>query len=280
MSINDQIEQYLLTGESDPLYRAWPGGIMERANRAHEELRGALVRAVRERSIGLAHPSMPDFDAAALTRAKVGPMVRGLFPRAEQQTVLATLAQSVVFLTGVNIEHTLRAPGFDSLAWDLANLYLASLGAKLLGQHAPLLVGLSQETTCYVSFDYFTQDDPFADFIVHEVAHIFHNCKRATLGLPSTRAKVWLLDIEYAKREAFAYACEAFSRLIGRAKTLVERRTLADAYSLAPRIADDRVDATEVSTIIQEAAAARNGWKVILSRCAPPDRSMSKSSTA
>ena len=206
-------------------------------------------------------------------------MVRGLFPRAEQQIVLATLAQSVVFLTGVNIEQTLRAPGFDSLAWDLANLYLASPGANLLGQHAPLLVGLSQETTCYVSPDYFTQDDPFADFVVHEVAHIFHNCKRATLGLPSTRTKVWLLDVEYAKREAFAYSCEAFSRLIGRAKSLVERRPLAKEYSRAPRIADDRVDAAEVSSIIQEAAAARNGWKVILARCEPPGRSTSKSST-
>jgi len=26
--------------------------------------------------------------------------------------------------------------------------------------------------------DYLTEHDPFADFIVHEAAHIFHNCKR------------------------------------------------------------------------------------------------------
>jgi hypothetical protein len=55
--------------------------------------------------------------------------------------------------------------------------------------HAPRLVGLSEETTCYVSPDYFAEDCPFADFIVHEAAHIFHNCKRATVGLRETRTK-------------------------------------------------------------------------------------------
>jgi hypothetical protein len=31
MSIGDRMKQYNLTGESDLLYRAWPGGMMERA---------------------------------------------------------------------------------------------------------------------------------------------------------------------------------------------------------------------------------------------------------
>ncbi len=90
---------------------------------------------------------------------------------------------------------------FDHCAWTIANLYLASLGGELLGKDAPHLVGLSEETTCYFSPEYFAEDDPFADFIVHEAAHIFHNCKRATIGLRETRTKVWLFDIEYRKRE-------------------------------------------------------------------------------
>ena len=41
----DEVERYLRTGETDPHHAAWPGnGFMERANRAHEDLRGALVR--------------------------------------------------------------------------------------------------------------------------------------------------------------------------------------------------------------------------------------------
>lgn len=91
-------------------------------------------------------------------------------------------------------------------AWTLANLYLASVGAQSLGKDAPRLVGLSEETTCYVSPEYFlSQDEPFDDFVVHEAASILHNCKRAAVGLRETRSKEWLLDIKYRKRETFAY---------------------------------------------------------------------------
>jgi hypothetical protein len=162
--------------------------------------------------------------------------------------------------------------GYDSSAWTLANLYLASLGAELLGEDAPRLVGLSEETTCYVSPDYFAEDDPFADFIVHEAAHIFHNCKRATVGLRETRTKEWLLDIEYRKRETFAYSCEAYARVLERAKSPSERRALAADYGSTVRISEERVDPAEVAGIVAEAAAARNGWKVILARCAPTSR--------
>jgi hypothetical protein len=185
-TINDEIERYLRTGMSDPVHAAWPGGFIERANRAHDDLRGALVGAVRRLAEGRTHQPLPEADTVSLTRAKVEPMVRGLFPRAEQGAVLATIEQSVVFLTSANIEPLLFKQSFAGSAWTLANLYLASLGAELLGEDAPHLVGMSEETTCYVSPEYFAEDDPFADFIVHEVALIFHNCKRATMGLPET----------------------------------------------------------------------------------------------
>jgi len=213
---------------------------------------------------------VPETDTVALTRAKVEPMVRGLFPRAEQEAVLATLEQSVVFITSANIEGLLHRCSFDSSAWTLANLYLASLGAELLAKDAPRLVGLSEEITCYVSPDYFVEDDPFADFIVHEVAHVFHNCKRATIGMRETRTKQWLLDIEYRKRETFAYACEAYARVFERGKrSAAERVALAEEYGCAVRVSEERVDDGEVASIVREAAAAPNGWKVILARCAP-----------
>jgi len=247
---------------------------MERAHRAHEDLRGALVRALRRRAEGMTHAPLPEGDTVSLTRAKVEPMVRGLFPRAEQDAVLATIGQSVVFVASANIDRLLLKRDFDHSAWTLANLYLASLGAELLGDHAPHLAGFSEETTCYVSPEYFAEDDPFADFIVHEAAHIFHNCKRATIGLRETRAKVWLLDIEYRKRETFAYSCEAYARVLQRGKNPTERRALAEEYGCAAHISDERADVAEVAGIVREAAAARNGWKVILARCAPARRSV------
>jgi hypothetical protein len=133
-------------------------------------------------------------------------------------------------------------------------------------------VGLSEETTCYVSPDYFVEDDPFADFIVHEAAHIFHNFKRATVGLRETRTKEWLLDIDFRKRETFAYSCEAYSRIAVCASCPAERRELAAQYGSTVRISEDRVDASEVAGIVTEASAVRNGWKVILARCAPTVR--------
>jgi hypothetical protein len=267
-TVAQEIERYLRTGESDPYRSAWSGSFLERENGAHDNLRKALVREVRRLTAGLGHNLMSKSDTISLTRVKVEPMVRGLFPRAEQDLVLAILEQSVVFLMSANIEPLLLECAFDSSAWTLANLYLASVGAELLGEGAPRLVGLSEET-CYVSLEYFSQDDPFADFIVHETAHIFHNCKRTTVGLRKIRRKEWLLDIEYRKRETFAYSCEAYARVIEHAKNPVERRALAEQYARTARISDERVDAAEVAGIVQAAAEARNGWKLILERCAP-----------
>jgi hypothetical protein len=268
-TVAQETERYVRTGESDPYRSAWSGGFLQREKRAHDDLRNALVREVRRLTAGLSQEPLPESDTILLTRAKVEPMVRGLFPKVEQDLVLAMLERSVIFVTGANIESLLLECSFDGSAWTLANLYLASVGSELLGDDAPCLVGVSEETTCYVSPEYFSQDDPFADFIVHEAAHIFHNCKRAIVGLRQTRGKEWLLDIEYRMRETFAYSCEAYARLIERGKKPVERRALAEQYARTTRISDERVDAAEVAGIIQAAAEARNGWKLILERCAP-----------
>ena len=268
-SIADEIERYLRTGETDPWRDAWPGDIVERGSRGRAALRAALVQDVQRLAEGRSHEPVPEGIGVEFTRAKVEPMVRGLFPRAEQDVVLATLEKSVVYVTSETIEPLLMNHDYDSSAWDLANLYLGSLGADLLGEEAPRIVGLSESTTCYVSPAYFAEDDPFADFIVHEAAHIFHNCKRRRIGLRETRTKEWLLDIEYAQRETFAYSCEAYARVLGCAKTPAERRELAVEYGATVRISEKRVDPAEVASIVAEAANARNGWKVILGRCAP-----------
>jgi hypothetical protein len=268
-TIADEIERYLLTSETDLLHTAWSGDFMQRAERAHEDLRGALVSAVRQRVEGLKPPPEHDADTVTFTRSKVAPMVRGLFARAEQDTVLAALEQSVVFVTSANIEQLLFGRGFDSTAWTIANLYLGGFGAKLLGDDAPDIVGLSVDATCFVSPQYFAEEDPFADFVVHEVAHIFHNCKRAAIGLRQTRRKEWLLDIQYLKRETFAYACETYARVLERDKSRAGRQALAEEYERESRISDERIDAKEIAGIVRAAAAARNGWKVILARCSP-----------
>lgn len=206
-------------------------------------------------------------DLVALTRGLVEPMVRGLFPRTEVDTVLAVLARSVVFLTPLNIEHVLKDVSFLSTAWTLANIYLESLGAQPLTEELMYIVGYSEETTCYVSLEYFTHEDPFADFIVHEAAHIFHNSKRESHGLPHTRMREWLLPIEFAKRETFAYACEAYSRILKLSRSPAERKVKLEELKLDRPPPDDRVEPEEYLAILEEAVTRWNGWKAILGRC-------------
>jgi hypothetical protein len=264
-----EIERFLRTGEHDIEALAWPGSSLERMIRAEEELREALVAEVlRLARTARRQLPVPAGDLVALARRKVTPMVCGLFPKTEQPLVLETLATSVVFVTHENIE-ALMQEDLRS-AWDLANIYLGSIQADLLGRDARRLVGLSEEKTCYVSPAYFEDQDPFGDFLVHEAAHVFHNCKRRTIGLPFTRQKEWLLDISFAKREVFAYACEAFSRILERAHSRAERLELAEVYEATYHVPDQHVETAEVARILREATAARNGWKVILALCSPP----------
>ncbi len=198
-SVPKEIARYLRSGDHDLYFAAWPGDLLARARQGSADLKGALVSEIRKRAAGAFPRALPNTDLAALTLRKIGPMVRGLFPAREREAVLAVLERSVVFLTPATIEETILNAHWLHTAWDLANLYLGSVGAELLAPDAPRLVGLSEETSCYVSAEYFADEHRFADFIVHETAHVFHNCKRRTIGLRETRRREWLLEIEFSQ---------------------------------------------------------------------------------
>ena len=265
-----EVERYLATGRYDVLFRAWTGvHILDRANRGHAAMLEALTEEVKRRDAGAAiPPALAGLDLTALARRKAEPMVRGLFPKAEQDVVLGLVEKSVVFVTPDSIESVLVACDDLSSAWDIANLYLASINAERLGKNASRLVGLSEELTCYVSVAYFEEEDPFADFVVHEIAHLFHNNRRQSLGLPETRKRKCVLDIDYRKRETFAYACEAYSRIMEHSNTPAERRALAEEFA-GLGVADDRVNDEEVAGLVRAACERRNGWEIILAHCAP-----------
>jgi hypothetical protein len=116
---------------------------------------------------------------------------------------------------------------------------------------------------------YFQPNGQFDDFVVHEAAHIFHNCNRQMIGLPEVRGQERLLDIDFGKRETFAYACEAYSRILELGDSIAARRALLSQLQNGPLPPDERVDASEYIHVLQEATAARNGWKRILRVCAP-----------
>ncbi|MCG8420650.1 MAG: hypothetical protein MJE77_22250 [Proteobacteria bacterium] len=128
-TIDQEVQRYLRTGEHDDYYRAWPGNdFLSRATNGQDALLDALITAIREREIGRSLPELPQaFDPASFARAKVFPMVTGLFPAKERDAVLDLLAKSLVFVTHRNIAEVLRTENFLHSA--------LGPGQSLPGQH-------------------------------------------------------------------------------------------------------------------------------------------------
>jgi hypothetical protein len=267
-----EIRRFLATGEYDLVHAVWPGRhALERIHAGDAGLRAALADAMSQRTKGLSFPSMPpDFDAGRFVLGKVRPMVCGLFPVKEHQVMLDLLEKALVFVSGENIQRLVSVADSPSTAHQIANLFLGSLGLPGLDDQPVGFVGFSEETTFYVSMEYFKDGDPFADWVVHEAAHVFHNWKRAYVGLPATRTREFLLNIAFAKREVFAYACEAYSRILERASGPADRRRLYAEYveNWVPH--GDETDRDALVKALAAAVEARNGWKRILAHCSPP----------
>jgi hypothetical protein len=266
--LEEEVAHYLATGESDPLGGAFPGGsTIDCLTGYNNHLRTALHNEVQRRENGRQHHHVPPgLMSATWIRRKIQPMITGLFPATERQVMLAMAERSIFFLTRENTHRLIHETAYLHSAWTIANIYLHSLRVPMLGD-ASQVVGLSEETKCYVSLEYFSERDPLADYVVHEVAHIFHNCKRATLGLPHTRTKEWLLEVAFAKREIFAYACEAYCRILEQTHGAACRRAFLEQHTSNLNLTDDRINRTEWRDILAEAIQARNGWKRILGRC-------------
>lgn len=264
-----EIQRYLQTGKHDMLFLAWPAAenSIERMIRGHRDLQQALLAEVHRRTASV-HTStvIQDLDGANFIRRKTEPMIRGLFPGKEQENVLSLVAKAVVFLTPANIDSIIMNSGWLSSAWQLANMYLTYMQVEPLSRDAPQAVGLSENLQCFVSPEYFDEKCPFADYIVHETAHLFHNCRRSAIGLPETRQRKYLLNIHFAKREVFAYASEAWSQIYERSSTIAGRRELAGQFN-GFGVDDCYADPVEVVAVVRNACSARNGWKFILSHC-------------
>jgi hypothetical protein len=274
--MKSEIDQFLRSGDYDPLMANWPGvNSLDRIVRGEDALRDALLAEVRRREAQVTIPTptvIADYDLPSFSRAKLAPMVCGLFPRVEQEPVLMLLERSVVFLTPENIELSIRQAGLLSTARQIANVYLVGIGAATLGDDMRGVLGASVETTCYVSLEYFAEQYELDDYVVHEAAHVFHNVKRRTAGLPETKRQEWLLPIAFEKREMFAFACERYSRILELCKRPADRRRMVENLPQRPLIPKEYGEPQELRQILTEAVNRRNGWKAILQRCAPEPR--------
>ena len=267
----DAIAEFLETGQDDPMHLAWRGAnLLERARRGDDELTGALITEVRSRAAGRRwgdRVKLPS-DMAAYTCAWVHPMVRGLFAKAEHEPILGLLERSVVLVTDDTVEGVIRDLDWLPTAWNIANLYLASIGADVLGDADDIHVGLSENLRCYVTPKYFERCGPFVDYVVHECAHVLHDAKLKTIGLRMTRSRERLVEVELRERETFAYSCEAFAT-IATERSPSKRAGLVERFRERRPFPPSAVDVEKVEAIVEGAAARRNGWKHVLERCAP-----------
>lgn len=97
--------------------------------------------------------------------------------------------------------------------------------------------------------------------VVHEAAHLLHYLKPEHYGLQVRRGQERFVDVDFKHRELFAYACEAYARVIlqgtVRRRIAFAERMVAEAFSF-PK--DCR---TEIADLVLSAARARNGWRAI-----------------
>ncbi len=264
-ALQSEIDEFLSTGEYDLCFLNWPGdNVLAKMRNGTRAMQDALVAEVRRRDRDVTVPEpLAGLNAVQFARSKVKPMVRGLFPTREQKSVLACLERSLLFLTPDTIETVIREASFLDTARTAANVYLQSIGAEPFEKKQTVPVGFSVETTCFVSLTYFDEEDPLADYVVHEAAHVLHNTKRHSLALPTTQDQEWLLPIAFDLRETFAYGCEFYSRLTEHT-TATDRRALVKAIQSVP---DDRVDTEDFVAMLEESIRVPNGWQVILKRC-------------
>jgi hypothetical protein len=113
----------------------------------------------------------------------------------------------------------------------------------------------------HVRWSAYETKDPYSDVIVHETAHLLHYLKPRNFGLHVHRHQERFVDVEFRHRELFAFACEAYSRVVLRgerkSRLAFAEKMQESAFSFPP----DQL--AEVAALVLEAARARNGWRVI-----------------
>jgi hypothetical protein len=113
----------------------------------------------------------------------------------------------------------------------------------------------------HVRWSAYQTDDPYSDVVVHEAAHMLHYLKPSRYGFQVRRGQERFVDVEFHHRELFAYACEAYSRVVLRG----DRRSRIAFVEKMPDAAFSfpRTEIKEVAALVLSATRARNGWRLI-----------------
>jgi hypothetical protein len=251
MSASDSVERFLSTGEHDPRFPGFEGNIVERRRRGTALLKDVLGRIVGWRAQRARRAPRVPTDVPARIRARIRPLVVGLFPAKEVEALVGPLADRVVVVTP-NAFAALIADVPLRAAWDIANLLLDDLGAPPLADDTPSLDGLSAAGRAWVPARAVSTDIVFPDVIVHEVAHLTHMLHRSEFGLAGPGP---LVAVPPRRSETFAYACEVWAAAERGVATV-------DALLAESGHHDARVDRRALTALLLRASEG-GGWGVI-----------------
>ena len=261
------IERFLRTGKE-----TWDGAGSGRFTLAGFNENEAYTRASKTalRSLfGLLAELLP---AEARTTPQVGPetirrriepMVKGLVQDDWQEVALRELTARTFVLnfqgarTAMDAE---LATSFMGTARQILWALYGDYGRK------PERIDMGCDGVCagefaHVTLSAYESKDPYTDVIVHEAAHLLHYLKPRHYRLHTRRGQERFVDVEFRHRELFAFACEAYSRVVlqgGRKSRIAFAEKMHDGAFSFPR---SQVE--EVAALVLGAARARNGWRVI-----------------
>ena len=203
----------------------------------------------------------PHIDPEAI-RPRVGPMVKGLVQEDWQEVALRELVSRtfVLNLRGAEAAMDVELPSCDMESpWRILWALYGDYGLKP-DDIEMVCDGLAGDFAHVRWLAYETQD-PYSDVVVHETAHLLHYLKPQNFGLNVRRHQERFVDIEFRHRELFAYACEAYARVVlhGERKARIAfAEKMQDGSFSFPR---GQIE--EVAALVLEAARARSGWRVI-----------------
>lgn len=204
-----------------------------------------------------AAPILPD-----TVRRHIEPMVTGLVQSDWQDVAIRELAERTFVLNfqgaKAAMEVELRACDMESPWRILWGLY-GDFGLKP-DDIVMTCDGLAGDFA-HVRWSAYQTKDPYSDVVVHEAAHLLHYLKPRNFGLHVRRHQERFVDIEFRHRELFAYACEAYARVVHHGERrfrIAFAEKMADAAFSFPR-----GQLEEVVALVLSATRARNGWRLI-----------------
>jgi hypothetical protein len=263
------VEQFLRTGD-----RTWDGAGSGRFSPGQFKEDEAYSRAVKTALRGLfchlgellpAEARLKPKVASEEIQRRLEPMVMGLVQSDWQEVTLHELTARTFVLNfqgaaaALDTELSSGYVGGDTTGWRILWVCFGDYGLKPERIKMPC-----DGVACnfaHVRWSSYETKDPYSDVVVHEAAHLLHYLKPRHYALHVGPHQKRFVDVEFRHYELFAFACEAYSRVVqhgGRRSRLSFAGQMPESAFSFPR---NQME--ELAALVLKAAHARNGWRVI-----------------